>query len=150
MTTLAYKDGVLASDSMALNRWHILGAKTKIARRGSILFGASGYSSPMCRAFIDWGLRGFVGEPPKLHIDNDTNAVGFIFPADDRVIMFTHDGPNEFRAPFFAFGSGAGYATGAMAAGATPEEAIQIAMQFDIGTNGPTRVVRRPHREEPA
>ena len=144
MTTLAYKDGVLASDSMALNSWNILGAKSKIDRRGSILFGASGRSSSICRAFVDWGRRGFVGDPPSMRVDDDNNACGFIFPGGDQILMFTHDGPNEFRAPFFAFGSGGEHATGALAAGASPQEAIHIAARFDLGTNLPLRVVARP------
>lgn len=143
MTTLAYADGVLASDSMAMNGWNILGAKSKIDKRGSVLFGASGRSSAICRAFVDWGRRGFIGEPPKLRIDDDNNAVGFIFPEGDRIIMWTHDGPNEFRSPYFAFGSGGEVATGALAMGATPEEAIEVASLWDIGTNLPLRVVRR-------
>lgn len=144
MTTLAYKDGVLASDSMALNSWNILGAKAKIDRRGSILFGASGRSSSICRAFVDWGRRGFVGDPPQMRMGDGEDACGFIFPGEDRIIMWTHDGPNEFRAPYFGFGSGGEFATGAMAAGASPEEAIRIASQWDLGTNLPLRVVRRP------
>ena len=147
MTTLAYKDGVLASDSMAMNGWNILGAKAKIDRiakkdgSGYILFGASARSSSICRAFVDWGRTGFAGPPPNLRIDDDNNACGFIFPGGDRVIMFTHDGPNEFNAEVFAFGSGGEYAQGAMAAGATPQEALIIASRFDIGTNLPLRVV---------
>lgn len=144
MTTLAYKDGVLAADSMALNSWNILGAKGKIDRRGDILFGASGRSSAICRKFVDWGRRGFVGDPPQMSYEADLDACGFIVPEADRIIMWTKDGPNEFRAPFFAFGSGGEFATGALAAGASPQEAIRIAARFDLGTNLPLRVVARP------
>lgn len=49
-------------------------------------------------------------------------------------------GPNgqryAIKDEFFAIGSGGAYAIGAMAMGATPEEAVAIAAKFDPGTGG--------------
>jgi len=52
-------------------------------------------------------------------------------------VFLTEDGPLHLEAPFFASGSGRFLAMGAMAAGASAEQALQIACDMDQGTSGP-------------
>lgn len=65
-----------------------------------------------------------------------------LFPGGDQIIRFNHDGPSEMRAPFYADGSGWEIALGAMAAGATAEEAVHIASRYDTKTGGSVTTLR--------
>jgi ATP-dependent protease HslVU (ClpYQ) peptidase subunit len=51
--------------------------------------------------------------------------------------------PVEVREDFIALGSGDEVATGAMAAGASPREAVEIACKYNIWTGGPVVSVSR-------
>lgn len=50
--------------------------------------------------------------------------------------------PEVSLRPFHAVGSGAQYALGAMSMGATIEEALAIAAEFEPNTKGPFEVMR--------
>lgn len=45
-------------------------------------------------------------------------------------------------APFYVEGGAGAILIGTMAAGATPEEAVGIAIQYDMGCGGPVQVER--------
>lgn len=137
MTTIVYRDGVLAADTRGYSGNHTpVGNKTKIfnLEDGSIL----GLSSPrpgLSEAFRDWLENGSdMNAIPKfdqfqisaLRITSD----GDIFYYDDSVYP---SGP--LRADYFAIGSGDHYAFGALYAGATAIEAVEAAGQFDSFTN---------------
>jgi ATP-dependent protease HslVU (ClpYQ) peptidase subunit len=56
--------------------------------------------------------------------------------ADDLSVCRTDDG-------FYGVGSGADFALGALAAGATPEEAVNIACRFSVYSSGPLLVMEQ-------
>jgi hypothetical protein len=68
-------------------------------------------------------------------------ASGLVLTENRDIFLFDHYSSwLAVAEPFLAVGSGASYAIGAMAAGATPKEAVKIAMKSDcytgMGTKG--------------
>lgn len=145
MTTIAYRAGILASDSLATQGWAVGGYVRKIGRRGRLLWAGAG-SSPLCERFGLWVERGAYDAPPPMGdaTDADRHAIGYLFLPDDSMVQF-HAGfpPMRIKAPFYAFGSGGPIALGAMAAGKGPAAAVRIAMIWDRGSGGDLQTVRR-------
>lgn len=141
MTTIAYRDGVLAADSQATAGGKFEGSVVKIAKRGQCLAAVCGLA-PQARAFLDWFRAGMTGDCPYLG-DKDDCAWGFIYTPTNRVLWFKPGGPEDFHSPIHSTGSGAEIALGAMHAGATPQEAVAIAAKIDIHTGGQIRVLSR-------
>lgn len=140
MTTIAYRDGVLAADSQTT-----YGASTertfgKTVRRGAVLAGASG-SSAICQRFLDWFRAGMSGDPPAMSSGDDHDATGIIVHGPHHILLLNKVGWERRRAEFYAIGSGGEIATGAMAMGASAERAVEIATQHDAYTGGPITVL---------
>lgn len=134
MTTIAFKAGVLAFDTQTNGgggRVHYRAEKS-IARAGFI-FAAAGACGESKR-YLDWVKRGCVGDLPTPEADN---AV-FILISHDHSVWegFQHGGWSASKATAHAWGSGAEYALGAMAFGASPIEAVEVAMRLDPHTGG--------------
>lgn len=141
MTTIAYRDGVLAADSLVCGdntRW---GAKTKIVRaRCGIMGGASGDASAAAH-YLEW-VESLEKEPqPEAAPDTTHGVDGLLISRDGSVWCWT-GGMSLFRMElpegetFTAIGSGAKLAMGAMAMGASAERAVEIAIKYDIYTGG--------------
>lgn len=144
MTTIAYRDGVLAADTGSSAGWYREGLFPKIVKNGPILGGASG-GAAIAQRFCDWITGGCVGLPdmgdPKG--GDGHQAVGYLFTPDGIVIRFDPGlPPMATRVPYYAQGSGGLLALGAMAHGATAEEAVRVAMRHDIGSFGDVTVLR--------
>lgn len=95
-----------------------------------ILGSAGGFAAGL--RFLEWYKAGSKGRKPK---------VG----KDFRMLKLTKEGLHlidhdlvwvKIDAPFYAIGSGAQFAVGAMEMGATPAKAIEIAMKHDSYTGG--------------
>lgn len=141
MTTIAYRDGVIAADTcMALGSVVIPG-RVKIARAlDGRLIGAAG-ASGFGDTFRTWALTE-KGETPK--VAND--SVGFIVDLDGSIRIWDSDeghGPFTVRPPYYAVGTGAECAMGAMHYGAGAEDAVRAAIAHDKSTNGDVFVLRR-------
>lgn len=141
MTTIAYRDGEIAGDTLACWGTNRDGYITKIAKRGPVLAGVSG-ALFAAQAFLDWFARGMVGDPPKMP-DGDATTFGLIITPDDHVLVWGPRGWERTRNPTVSMGSGGEFASGAMAMGATAAEAVRVAMQFDTKTGGEITVLRR-------
>lgn len=143
MTTIAYRDDVLAADTQITCGGTIDGWVQKAFRKRELLYATSG-SSGLGDAFLTWVAKGMEGDAPSLKGDKDDNgAHGYLFPGGDRVVWRYDDVWATHHAPFFAYGSGAEIALGAMLAGATAEEAVRAAAQRDTATGGEITVLRR-------
>ena len=140
MTTIAYRDGVLAADTQTTSGERNDGHDVKIAKRGCILAAAAG-SSAMCRLFMDWFRSGMKGDAPSMK-NGDFTGWGMLFYERDRIAMLNEAGWETRRAEIYTNGSGGDLALGAMAAGASPPEAVRIAMRYDIHTGGDVTVLR--------
>lgn len=138
MTTIAYKDGLLASDSRRTRGNHIVpGTLAKIARVGACLCGGAGYTTHLLKVFEALGAD----EDMPEWGDGESEAI--LVEADGSVWTYEGDGVwIPFDGEFIAIGSGSEYAYGAMAAGADAREAVKIAKRFDSMSGGPVRVLR--------
>jgi ATP-dependent protease HslVU (ClpYQ) peptidase subunit len=147
MTTIVYRDGVLAADSRAYRGDKSpLGTKVKIHRLpdGS-MFG----SSSNCVG-ADTLLRRWVEEgcPPQKSGDIKPDSFEMILIRPNGEVFFAHDnfdlsGPLE--APFFAIGSGEQYALGALEMGADAVKAVEVACKLDVWSGGPLTVINARH-----
>jgi ATP-dependent protease HslVU (ClpYQ) peptidase subunit len=136
MTTVAYRDGVMAADTasyIANLQVRAPGTVSKVYRlRDGSLFSGAG-SSPKIAKLMRYieaeGLHG--ADPPR-------DDVWAILVTPDRRIWSIQEGDvhEVLEAGFYATGSGAEAALGAMHHGATAEEAVRIAMLVDPYTSG--------------
>lgn len=155
MTTIAYKDHILAADtSISLDSGDFEGTAAKLARSpAGSLAGAAGAAS-CCALFLALTASGQVDN----WLDQGQREGGVLRPLDLPLPLDLHLGPSGFgalyvhysglvyaisatllpysyAAPFYAEGSGHEYAKGAMSAGASAEEAVRIAARWDRRTN---------------
>jgi hypothetical protein len=153
MTTIAYRDGVMASDTGMTMRGSRCGRATKIVRASDgRLIGACGSCSG-AEAFKTWALdpnyRDY--EPPANPIkDEQPDWSGLIAHPDGQIEVFDGgESSHKFAADYYAAGSGRPEALGAMFMGATAEQAVRAAMAHDHGTWGDVLTLRHaePLRE---
>lgn len=139
MTTIAYRDGIMAADSLVTSNDVRRGAVAKIGRFGvGIAGGIVGYAgwSGLLDTVVSWLENGAPADArPTLHPDTSFSAIvvwpnGIVTILDKTFIRTDIDGE------FFAEGSGNEFALGAMAMGAKARQAVEIAARFDIYTGG--------------
>lgn len=154
MTTIAYDGKTLVSDSQST-------------------IGDQIYEVDCQKLFPDVGpfaVLGVCGDYQAamdvLKVIRDFNRIDHIRDLDFKelnwkcaMLGITHDGQVwhytdtfsfELRPDIsFAIGSGSDYALGAMAAGATAEEAVKIAARYDVNTNDVTQVATLVSEEKP-
>jgi ATP-dependent HslUV protease subunit HslV len=141
LTIIAYRDGILAADTSTMIDGNVHLGRTKIARRATdgALIGSCGLSG-FGDAFRRWALDGEIGAAPEVAKDSG----GIIISAKGVVRIFDDAcGCFELVPPYFAYGSGAPIALGAMFAGASAEEAVRAAIQHDRNCGG--RVLALSH-----
>lgn len=134
MTTIAWDGKTLAADRQITFNAIKEGSITKILKRkkDGILLAASG-ALPLAYAFHQWFLAGGKGKPPPCKVDDSTCAVQLLYPSG-KLVSYDKVGKYEKKLDVFAEGTGYELALGAMAAGATAEEAVRIASRFDTKT----------------
>lgn len=140
MTTIVYRDGTLAADTAVYDRGCYCGETVKIVRStDGWMGGATGYLGDSAR-IKEWILRGSCTDtPPEI----SEHSEGLLISPDGVVEWI---GPKWQRSVmagrFFAAGSGFRIAMGAMAAGASAEEAVMICAELDDSTRYPITVLR--------
>lgn len=144
MTTIVYRDGVMASDSRAFAGYNAAwGKKSKIRRMDDgTLVGVSANVPGLGEAIIDWYAAGaiFADAPKTTDAKFTLLAVkpsGEAFLASDSFFL---SGP--ITAPFFAIGTGEGAAHGAMHMGASAVQAVEIACRIDVWSALPGNVIK--------
>lgn len=140
MTTIAYRDGLLVADTLVSRNGAVSGYVQKIHRAGGLRFGFCGTLS-LDQRFADWLRGGLQGTAPSLRCGDSEGCVAVFMP-DGSIVEWNGDCPPDvIRAPYAAYGSGAPFALGAMAAGATAEEAVRAAAAVDHNTGGAITVL---------
>jgi ATP-dependent protease HslVU (ClpYQ) peptidase subunit len=136
LTTIVYRDGVLAGDSRAYSGdKHPIGSKLKIRRlTDGTLLGASSTIPGAGEKVLDWYAG---GQKEDFDLpDHFTLLVakpnGEVFYANDSAIF---SGP--LTSDFFSIGSGEQYAHGALLMGASAVEAVRAACFADAWTDFP-------------
>lgn len=146
MTTIAYRAGELAADTLAVVSNLRDGYSVKVAKRGPYLAAEAG-CAPHGLAFLDWFRGGMRGDPPPMG-EEGSSSTGVIFCPDETALLWQRQGWSRHRVDAWTMGSGGDIALGAMEAGASPEEAVRIAMTRDIYTGGDVTVLRRAKPDE--
>ncbi len=142
MTTIAYKDGVLASDSrLTYNEFICTDKCKKIWRlKDGTLFAASGDNEGGLAA-----LNALTKGLPLPKSDREYTAVR-ILPKGQ---IYSTDGALWVRWPekFIAIGSGGKYAAAAMRAGADAKSAVKIGIASDVYSGGRVQNLRLQKRK---
>jgi ATP-dependent HslUV protease subunit HslV len=137
MTIIAYRDGIIAADTLACAGNSKTGYSCKLARspHGALcgMAGPAAYS----QRFRKWFEAGRDGDHPELSAERDCESSLIIVETDGKVFhFFAKDPPYEINAPYIAIGSGCVEARGAMAAGASAIEAVKAAIAHDCHCGG--------------
>jgi hypothetical protein len=143
MSTIAFRGGIMAADSRAYGGRGepSPGRKVKIFRLddGSLI-GLSTSTPGTSERFVAWLKDG--AKPDILNDKIDLRALmvrpdGGIYVIDNTPYF---SGPME--CDYYAVGSGTGYAMGAMAMGATAEQAVAVACDLDPHSGAPIMAER--------
>lgn len=141
MTTIAYRDGVLAADSL-INSGNggRAGHAVKISKGRQGTLGGSAGRLEDAALFRSWVERDCKGDAPSFSEGFDS----LLILPDGRLCYVGEKGCIvPFMAEFAAIGSGEQFAMGAMAAGASAEDAVRIAIQLDTGSGGEVTMLKR-------
>jgi ATP-dependent HslUV protease subunit HslV len=143
MTTIAYRDGMLAADTLITCGDSRDGFAAKIVKVDGMLCGASG-SAIHGQAFVAWLKKGREGDCPLLGLGEKDRTNGIMVSPDGKLRMWSDTGFWDFEphGGYYAIGSGCEYATGAMAMGATAEQAVRVAIKHDVRSGGDVTVLR--------
>jgi hypothetical protein len=134
MTTIAYKNGVLACDKQGTDDNFVMKC-TKWVEDDDTVYIVTGTLVKGLR-FIEY-LRGGEGKPPKL---GDTVVLEFDKKTGALKVWESKDMALPIECGIYAHGSGYAFAIGAMHAGCTPDEAVKIASKVDAYTGGGVKV----------
>lgn len=151
MTTIAYRDGVMAADSgTVFGGSMILHHNThKVVRHETathIYLGGCAGLATICAGFRQWMRDGMKDFPPLKVSGEDTgSAIMAIFDkATSEVELWQYevDGGYVVDEPYAVEGSGSGYAMAVLWNGGTAVEAIKAAIYVDTLTNGRVQTVK--------
>ena len=136
MTTIAYKDGVLAADSRVMsNGWIAHDLAEKVFLRENVFFAVSG-DAVEGKAAIEAILKG----EKYIHQDNNVSfTVMAVNPCGDIKVWCngeTHTEGELIPLKYWAIGSGRIAAMAAMEVGADACWAVDIAKKYDPNTGG--------------
>ena len=161
MTTISYKDGIMASDGrMSLGDMIIKDNTEKVFWVNNHLVGVCGRARAI-NTFVTWLqkmtdyhiVNQEVGElvdlvPPALEDDEGYSAL-VVTPAR-QVLMYEGNTPIDMGLDVpMSVGSGSCFALAAMKAGSSAEEAVKVACELDVYSGGEITVVQLEEEPEP-
>jgi hypothetical protein len=91
MTTIAYRDGVLAADTLLTSSAMRNGYARKIRERDGMLAGASGTLAQM-QTFLDWFDAGMTGDPPSMAFDKENCAEALVIISHSEAMGYFENG----------------------------------------------------------
>jgi len=136
MTTLAYKDGILAADRQGHKGNRIVHA-CKIYLCGEFLFAECCQIGPGIQ--VQRWLASGADPKDAPRFDPDQLAAGIAFHLPTQRPFYvdgTVCGLGDCSDQFLAYGSGVDFAISAMAMGKSAPDAVEFASQFDVYTGG--------------
>jgi len=135
MTTIAYKDGIIARDSRSTDPvgYIISDREEKMFERDGVVFFCYGRATD-----IEILLNAYFGEAvdPNMEVDVSAFVVegGVLYTVGvDCGLVFKN---KCMKDELYAFGSGGDIAIGAMEMGASAEQAVEVAKRRDSKTGG--------------
>ena len=145
MTTIVYRDGILAADSRAYSGHSApVGFKRKIygRERDGAMIGVSSTCPGLSEQIAAWFLDDKNPDrEPSWPGDAGFDAIEIDAEGDVFFYGGTLHPTGPLSAPYFAIGSGAEYALGAMLMGANAMEAVQAGITFDPWSAGDMTVI---------
>lgn len=153
MTTIAYKDGVMASDSQCTDDFSAFLTKTRKIDRlqnGALLGQAGDADSREISALLSKATPKKLPSRKELG-DTKTKFHGILAFPNSRVFLVCVEASGEgsdggwrgevveIEERMCAVGSGYQFALGAMAAGKSAKQAVEIACRYDIYSRSPVR-----------
>lgn len=149
LTTIAFRDGVMAADSGSRygDARHNWARKLAIGPDGT-LYGVSG-DAAQATTFLRWVDGGCTGVQPVAEWTKDDHSsfVVLAVTPGGPVRLITARGEESYDAPYDAIGYDAGVAYGALFQGATAEQALAAAIEHGTGTSGKVQTIR--HQRSP-
>lgn len=144
MTTVAYRAGFMAADSLLVDNGFKVGQVRKVVvREDGAACGAGGDAGP-CREFLDAFLRADHQHPNETvwpALDAEMECVGLIVMPDAGVWMVEGGVAYPVYGEYHAIGSGAPIALAAMDQGASAAQAVRAAIRRDLYTGGEVHIV---------
>lgn len=141
MTTIAYKNGTVAFDSLVTDASGMrVGYFCKAKRIGDYL--AAGCGDPeFVQEMFDWIMAGFVEDCKPKSKSSDSEVIVIHKDSPNAVTSYSKTLiPMQYKPLMkgcgMSIGSGSDIAIGAMAYGASATEAVRIARKFDTSTGG--------------
>lgn len=150
MTTIAYRDGILAADTLACSESGLRSSSmVKIMRVRGGLAGTVGKCS-QAQAIVRWLEDGRAADRPKFADGSDDYTVVWL-PDEGEATLIENGGEEPLGdAPYHAFGSGREIALGAMYMGATAKEAVEAAIAISVWSGGDVTVLKLKTEALPA
>lgn len=142
MTIIVYRDGVMSADAAIFQGNLIAEYVRKITRLpDGGLIGCSGRSA-VCREVCDWIANG--ADPEKRPAaESEGNFIALHVRPDGKVFRIEHDmKPYESVTEFNAIGAPFEFALGALAAGASAEDAVRLTIKYSIDAAGEVQTER--------
>jgi hypothetical protein len=137
MTTIAYKDGIMAADTQIVSGSIIQGHARKIDHVNGWLVGGAGVFG-CTRPVLEWIKNGH--ELSKAVVwGNTIKDCGVLLADPDGNCYFvstSNDYVTQISTPFAAEGSGYEIALAAMALGRDAKRAVKLAIEMDTGSGG--------------
>lgn len=144
MTTIAFRDGIMAADSGSWAGDASHGFAEKLARGADgTLYGVAGNAAES-EGFLEWVRCGCNGSSPKPVYTADRKESSFIVliaRPGERIGLLSGGGEERYDAPYYAIGAGAVAAFGALFMGATAVQSIEAAKEHGVGAFGKIRTV---------
>ena len=140
MTTIAYRDGVLAGDTQSTEGYYKSTKMRKIFKVNNNLVGFCGDAAAI-PPLKKWVRAGFTPEEELKKISQHLSYSMLVIPPDGKMFYKYSDSINVFREEypkthFKSEGSGSDVAIGALIMGATAVEAVKAAIQVDVYSGG--------------
>lgn len=138
MTTVAYRNGMIAADTGTTAAGNTFCHMTKIARNAAgDLAGACG-DAVFAQRFLDWFRTGEVGERPPAASNRAEEKYdkAAIFRVNGNWEIYEQSGMFVTRGDYYAMGSGRPEALGAMFMGAGAARSVEAAIALEMGTWG--------------
>lgn len=134
MTVIAYKDGILATDTLMVNNER-KGYTQKLFRHNWEAIAVCGDFARSLE-MLEWYKAG--ADPATFPAKRDPNDFGRLIVACGKGVRTYESGPQPIwhHQPFVAYGTGGDFAMGAMQVGASAIEACRAAIEWCASCGG--------------
>lgn len=147
MTTVAWDGTTMAADSLGnfcgrrVQVWKVRRVYLPGPPGSFVLVGYAG-NEAVGEAMIEWIAGGRdASQRPRLQDEDAMSCHVLEVDPHGTCWLHTKGGRSRITDRFLAVGSGSDYATAAMALGKTAEEAVELAIRFDVNSGGPVQTV---------